>query len=75
VLDRDALDVLCAECPQLLKKRLTVQAALLAIASLGGHFTSNGPPGWLVLLRGMAALRERTRGWQLAKRPQTRSPP
>jgi hypothetical protein len=75
VLDRDELDVLCAERPRLRSKPLTVQAALLAIASLGGHFTHNGPPGWLVLLRGMASLRERTQGWRLARQQPSRAPP
>lgn len=34
----------------------TVRQALLAIASLGGHFRHNGPPGWLVLHRGYQTL-------------------
>jgi hypothetical protein len=75
VLDRDEVDVLYAERPRLRDKHLTVQAALLAIASLGGHFTHNGPPGWLVLLRGMASLRERTQGWRLARQQSSRAPP
>jgi hypothetical protein len=75
VLSRDEIDVLCAELPRLRAKPLTVQSTLLAIAALGGHFTWNGPPGWLVLLRGMAALRERTRGWRLARQQYTRGPP
>lgn len=75
VLDCDELDVLCAERPRLRGKPLTVQAALLAIASLGGHFAHNGPPGWLVLLRGMASLRERTQGWRLARQQPSRAPP
>ena len=75
VLHPDELDVLRAERPRLRTKPLTVQSALLAIAALGGHFSSNGPPGWLVLLRGMVTLRERAHGWRLAKQPPTRGPP
>lgn len=75
VLGADELEVLCAERPKLRIKPLTVQAALLAIASLGGHFTWNGPPGWLVLLRGMVTLQERTVGWRLAHMHFTRGPP
>lgn len=45
----------------------TVQDALRAIASLGGHMTNNGRPGWLVLMRGyrkvsLLADYERQRG-------------
>ena len=30
----------------------TAKEALLAVAAVGGHFKSNGEPGWLVLYRG-----------------------
>jgi hypothetical protein len=66
VLDPDELAVLRAESPKL-RNPLTVQVALNLIARLGGHFTHNGPPGWLVLLRGMATLRDRAQGWRLAR--------
>lgn len=36
-----------------LPANLTCRAALLAIAELGGHWKSNGPPGWLILQRGL----------------------
>lgn len=75
VLDNDELDVLRADRPALGNKPLTVQQALALIARLGGHFTHNGPPGWLVLLRGMATLRERTQGWRLARQQPIRAPP
>lgn len=75
LLDADQIDVLCAERPELRNKPLTVQLALALIARLGGHFTHNGPPGWLVLLRGMTKLRERTRGWRLARGQPARAPP
>jgi len=42
------------------KKRLaekpTIKQAMYAIASLVGHFPSNGDPGWLILSRGMRRL-------------------
>ena len=75
VLAQDEIDVLCADRPRLCSKPMTTQAALLAIAALGGHFTHNGPPGWLVLLRGMVSLRERTQGWRLAREQPARAPP
>jgi Transposase DNA-binding/Transposase DDE domain len=36
----------------------TVTDALAAVARLGGHLTHNGPPGWLVLTRGLIKLRD-----------------
>jgi hypothetical protein len=75
VLHQDELDVLCAERPQLRSAPLTVQTVLRAIAALGGHFTWNGPPGWLTLLRGMVDLRQRTAGWRLAMQQRPRDPP
>jgi hypothetical protein len=75
VLDADELDVLRAEHPKVRDTRLNAHAALALIARLGGHFSHNGPPGWLVLLRGMVTLRERTAGWRLAKQLPIRAPP
>lgn len=44
----------------------TVQQALLAIASLGGHFRHNGAPGWLVLHRGYQTLLTMYQGFRAA---------
>jgi hypothetical protein len=44
----------------------TVQEALLAVAGLGGHLKRNGPPGWLVLYRGMQKLKTFETGWAAA---------
>ena len=41
----------------------TTHDVLLAIARFGGHLTQNGPPGWLVIGRGMAKLLEMETGW------------
>jgi hypothetical protein len=75
VLDEDQIHVLRAENPKLGDKPLSAQTALALIARLGGHFTHNGPPGWLVLMRGMATLQERTLGWRLAAQWPARAPP
>lgn len=75
VLDADEIDVLIAERPALRNKTLTVEAALALIARLGGHFSHNGRPGWLILLRGMATLREQAAGWRLARLQFSRAPP
>jgi hypothetical protein len=44
----------------------TVHDALTAIARMGGHLPQNGPPGWLVLGRGMRKLLEMEIGWLVA---------
>jgi len=45
----------------------TMQHALLGVAALGGHITQNGPPGWLVLGRGLTRLLDTEVGWRLAR--------
>ena len=50
-----------------LPSRPTTRDAMLGIAALGGHITNNGPPGWLVLGRGLTRLLEAEVGWQLAR--------
>jgi hypothetical protein len=45
----------------------TIQDAMLGIAALGGHITNNGPPGWIVLGRGLTRLLDAEVGWQLAR--------
>jgi len=41
----------------------TVKEVMQAIARLGGHIKSNGPPGWLVLWRGYQKLKTMELGW------------
>lgn len=45
----------------------TLREALLAVARLGGHLRQNGPPGWLVLGRGMQKLLWLETGWAAAE--------
>jgi hypothetical protein len=45
----------------------TVTSVLSAIAALGGHLTSNGPPGWQVLWRGYQELVTLERAWVAAR--------
>jgi hypothetical protein len=40
---------------------------MLGIAALGGHIPNNGPPGWLVLGRGLTRLLDAEVGWHLAR--------
>ena len=46
--------------------KMTVSYVLYAIAELGGHIKNNGPPGWLVLRRGLDQLLSIEKGWVLA---------
>ncbi len=47
-------------------KNPTVHDVMMAFARLGGHYRSNGPPGWIVLMRGYFTHCERMIGWLLA---------
>lgn len=74
VLAPEEIEVLRASAPTRSKlislqpnTPVTVKDALALIARLGGHFSHNGEPGWLVLLRGMVKLRERAEGLRLAR--------
>lgn len=46
-----------------LSSNLTVQEALYAIAGIGGHLKSNGPPGWRILWRGYREIMLLEEGW------------
>ena len=46
---------------------LTVDEVLRQIARLGGHIKYNGPPGWLVLWRGLRELYAMYKGYQIAE--------
>jgi len=68
VLDAVELEVLAAAAPKhKLGKSPTAQAAMLAVAALGGHQKNNGPPGWQVLGRGLRKLQNLADGWRLAR--------
>jgi hypothetical protein len=45
----------------------TIRDVMLGIAALGGHIPNNGPPGWLVLGRGLTRLLDAEVGWRLAR--------
>jgi len=53
--------------PKRLPDNPTVSDLMTAIARLGGHITSNGPPGWQVLWRGYQDLLLFADGYILAK--------
>jgi hypothetical protein len=44
----------------------TVHDAIMAIASIGGHLTQNGPPGWMILSCGFDKLLMMEIGWLAA---------
>jgi len=56
-----------APAGQALPPTPTIGAVLLAIARLGGHLKQNGPPGWLVLGRGVQTLLVMESGWAAAE--------
>lgn len=49
-----------------LPTRATAEQAMAAVALVGGHLKSNGPPGWTVLGRGYLKLHRFTEGWRAA---------
>lgn len=63
-LSSKQLEVLRAVAKKPLRARPSARDAMLAVASLGGHLTSNGDPGWLVLGRGMHDLLLLELGWR-----------
>lgn len=71
VMPRDQLRLLIAVADDgkstLSPEELTVGDAMLALAGLGGHIRNNGPPGWLILRRGLDKLLTIHRGWVLGQ--------
>lgn len=65
-LTKTAIEVLRKTGKIPLPARPRTSDALRAVAALGGHIKNNGPPGWLVIGRGMERLQERVVGWCLA---------
>jgi len=59
---------------KMLGKSPTARDAMLAIARLGGHLTSNGEPGWQTLGRGMERLHTTAIGWRAAFKAMGKSP-
>jgi Transposase DNA-binding/Transposase DDE domain len=77
VLTPTQIQVLQHEQPQKMPASgATVRHALYAVAAMGGHLKSNGPPGWLTLARGMQTLTTLAQAWENAwaamkKQPKT----
>jgi hypothetical protein len=63
VLSPSQISALRAFAAKPLPAHPTVQAAMLAVAQLGGHLRRNGEPGWQVLGRGFNDLLLFERGW------------
>lgn len=53
---------------KLLPKNATAHDFMKAVAKRGGHLSNNGPPGYLVLWRGMRELEALVEGWLLGKK-------
>lgn len=65
VLSKTQIQVLRRVSKKRLPPNLTIQRALEAIATLGGHLKHNGPPGWQVLGRGYEKLLSLEEGFLL----------
>jgi hypothetical protein len=63
VLSKEEIEVLSEKQK---KKISTAEDCLMAVAQLGGHIKYNGPPGWMVLWKGMKTLCELVEGYKLA---------
>jgi hypothetical protein len=67
VLTATQMQVLRHEQPQKMPSSgATIRHALHAVAGMGGHLKSNGPPGWLTLARGMQMLTTLAQAWESA---------
>ena len=66
VATEQQIEVLRAFSSRSLPPRPTSATVLSSIAALGGHLTSNGPPGWQVLWRGYQELLTLERAWGAA---------
>jgi hypothetical protein len=67
IVSVEAIDVLRASGRCRLPETPNAHEILLAVAAMGGHIKSNGPPGWLVLWRGMRDLETQLVGWRAAR--------
>jgi hypothetical protein len=54
--------------PRKLGPNPSLKQATLAIAAIGGHQRNNGPPGWLVIQRGLTKLQAYVEGWRARSR-------
>jgi hypothetical protein len=60
------LQILSKKTKKPLEKLKNIYDAVLALAQIGGHQRRAGPPGWLVLGRGLEELLSLEAGWRLA---------
>ena len=68
VVNEDQVEVLREMSPRRVPAKPSVAAVIAAIAAIGGHLRSNGPPGWQVLWRGYQELLTLERAWRAARR-------
>lgn len=66
VLNKVQIDLLRKQSKKRLPSQLSAKQAMQEVASLGGHIKNNGPPGWLVLGRGLDNLLWMEIGWRSA---------
>ncbi len=68
VVNEDQIEVLREMSPRRVPAKPSVATVIAAIAAIGGHLRSNGPPGWQVLWRGYQELLTLERAWRAARR-------
>ena len=66
VVNPRQLQILKQVAPERLPKRgrITARHVLLAVAAFGGHFKSNGEPGWQTLAKGWQKLKAHEQGFE-----------
>jgi len=70
VLSASELQVLQAKAKSMgltLPPAPTAAEALATVAQIGGHRRSKGPPGWMIIARGLEKLHNLAEGWALAR--------
>lgn len=62
------LKILSIKAVEFKKDFKTYKNVQYVLAQLGGHIATNGPPGWITLLKGYQKLLNMEQGWVLAHR-------
>lgn len=67
-LNATQLKILAIKAVEFKKEFKTYKDIQYVLAQLGGHIITNGPPGWMTLLKGYRKLLNMEQGWLLAHR-------
>jgi hypothetical protein len=67
IVPQSRIDVIRYVCGRKLSENPTINEVEYAIAEFGGHFRQNGPPGWIILSRGLQRILDYEKAWNKAK--------